>query len=40
MPVRNPNAEPFIKGEPEPFIKNEQRYYGSVSFAKPDPRGL
>jgi hypothetical protein len=40
IPVRNPNAEPFIKGEPEPFIKTEQRYYGTVSFAKPDPRGL
>jgi hypothetical protein len=40
IPVRNHNAEPFFKGEPEPFIKTEQRYYGSVSFAKPDPRGL
>jgi hypothetical protein len=40
VPVRNPNVEPFIKGEPEPFIKTEQRYYGRVSFAKPDPRGL
>jgi hypothetical protein len=31
VPVRNHNAEPFIKGEPEPFIKNEQRYYAAQS---------
>jgi len=40
IPVGNHNAEPFIKGEPEPFIKTEQRYYGTLSFAKPEPRGL